>query len=185
MLSKIRQRKDIILVALCVSLTLVFLSFILWPRPCGDFLRQENELTFYFVTPIFSDASPLPNLIPEQRTLDFNSDEFQEILSIMDKYLCHITLDNSSKNNHATWVTVYNADGFPVFTYTGTNRFCILGTNYSIYGSEDDASNMINSIHAILFSEQQERCRNKYFCSCQEKAGTKKNIPQKSRSVLN
>lgn len=148
--SKLRQQRTLIFLALCLSIAIISLAVILWPRQCGGLLNTDDELTFYFVTPVFSDDASLPDLIPEQWTLDPNSDKYKEIFSIMDEYLCHISLGSLSKNNHATWVTVYNSEGLPVFEYMGTNKVQILGTNYSIYGSENSGSNMINSIHSIL-----------------------------------
>ena len=154
MLSKLKQRKRLIIAVFCLSVISIWGGVILWPRQCGSFLYSEGDLTFYFVTPIFSDESSLPELITEQWTLDASSKEYQEIISIMDKYLCHISLGGLTKNNHATWVIVYNSNGIPIVEYQGTNRVRILGTTYSIYGTKDNGTNMINSIHSILSTPQ-------------------------------
>lgn len=113
-------------------------------------MRSEDRLTFYFVTSVFSDKSSLPDVIPEQWTLDADSDEYQEILNTMDQYLCHISMGGLSKNNHAMWMTVYNSEGMPIIEYMGTNKIRILGTTYSFYGGEVSGTAMMDTIHSIL-----------------------------------
>ena len=149
-----KKRKRLIITVLCLSVISVLGGIVLYPRPCGSLLRSEGGLTFYFVTPVFSDKSSLPDFIPEQWTLDTNSDEYQEILDIMDQHLCHIAMGGLSKNNHAMWVTVYNSDGVPIIEYMGTNKIRILGTTYSFYGAEVSGNNMMDTIHSILSDPQ-------------------------------
>ena len=90
-------------------------------------------------------------MVSEMWTLDVDSDDYQEIRSIMDEYLCHVTFGNVSKNNHATWVTIYNEAGL-IFDYRGTDRVGILGVTYAVYGTAEDISNMMNAIRDILAS---------------------------------
>ena len=144
------MRKRIIIAVLCLSVISVFGGIILYPRHCGNFLRSEDRLIFYFVTSVFSDKSSLPDVIPEQWTLDADSDEYQEILNTMDQYLCHISMGGLSKNNHAMWMTVYNSEGMPIIEYMGTNKIRILGTTYSFYGGEVSGTAMMDTIHSIL-----------------------------------
>jgi hypothetical protein len=152
MLSKSKKHKRVIVFTLCVFIISSLITISLWPQKCGNSIRNEKELTFYFVTPKFSESSSLPQLTPEQWIVDSDSDKYKKILSIMDKYHCHFSICPMTQDNRNSWLTIYNSQGIPVFECRSTNEIKIGNIVYSIYGSQDNGLDIINMIHSILSS---------------------------------
>ncbi len=137
-------------IALCVAAISV-LAILLWPIRCGDWIRSHpGDLTFYVVTPTFSSEKSIPDLKSEQWTIRANSEEYVEILEIMDSYRCHRKLSAISKDNHAFWLTVYDENGTLLMEYRGTNDIRAGNTNYTFYGTKDSGKNMMHVIYSML-----------------------------------
>lgn len=113
-------------------------------------MQAESELTFYFVTPIFSDESSIPELVPELTTIDSDSDEYSDIFDIMNKFSYRFTPFPMSKDNRVLWLFVYDADGNIIFECRGTNDIEIRGITYSIYGAHSNGLTMLQAIYSIL-----------------------------------
>lgn len=145
-----RFRTRLLPIALCVAAISV-LAILLWPIRCGDWLRQHpGDLTFYVVTPTFSSEGSIPELNSEQWTIRENSDEYAQILEIMDSCRCRRKISGISKNNRAAWLTVYDENGTLVLEYRGTNDIRFGNTNYTFYATNDSGKNKMNVIYSIL-----------------------------------
>ncbi len=142
-----------LIIAICVAVAVSVLFIMLWPLNCSDWIRPEHgDITIYVVTPTFSASESIPKLESEQWTIQVDSDEYFEILEILDSYRCHRKISAISQNNHSIWITVYSENGIQIMEYRGTNDFKVGNTNYSLYGAEDNGANMMNAIYSILLS---------------------------------
>ena len=146
-------RKKSIFTAIALCVAICALAVLLWPMRCGDWLRHHpGDLTFYVVTPTFSPESSIPDLQSQQWTIRENSEEYAQILEILDSCRCHRKLSAMTKNNLASWLTVYDENGTEIIEYRGTNDFMVGNTTYMIYGTRDSGKNMMNVIYSILLS---------------------------------
>lgn len=150
MLSKPRKNR---IVAILTSCIFCFLVFSFWPRVCSSPLQHaDEEFIFYFTEQEFSDDRTLPELSSQQWIIASNSDEYKKILDIIGSYRYHLTFPLKSKDNHTPWMTIYTSDGSPILTCTGTNYIEIAGVAYSIYGRENNGSDMVKAILSYLQS---------------------------------
>lgn len=140
-------------IALCVAAICVLL-FLLWPIRCGDWLRSHpGDLTFYVVTPTFSSEKPIPDLQSEQWTIRENSEEYAQILEIMDSCRAHRKLSAISQDNRAFWLSIYDEAGTLILEYRGTNDIRAGNTNYTFYDTKDSGKTIMNVIYSILLNE--------------------------------
>lgn len=152
MLSKLNAHRAVAVFIFCAILLCIFLIFALWPRKCSSPIQSESELTFYFVTPIFSDESSSPKLISELRTINSDSVEYGEVVDIMNTFSYHLSPFPISKDNRVLWLIVYDADGNIILECRGTNDIEIRGTTYSIYGEQSNGLTMLQAIYSILIN---------------------------------
>lgn len=152
MLSKLKAHRPVAIFTFCTILLCTLLILALWPRKCGSLILSESELTFYFVTPVFSADSSIPKLIPELRTINSDSFEYGKVVDIMNTFSYHFSPFPMSKDNRVLWLLVYDADGNIILECRGTNDIEIRGTTYSIYGEQSNGLTMLQAIYSILIN---------------------------------
>lgn len=150
---KLKAHRTAVVITSIIVVFCCLLIMVLWPSKCSYPIRQsEPEFIFYFTTQAFSDECTLPELSSQQWTIRSDSDEYKELLDIMDRYRYHIAFSLTSKNNHSPWMTVYASDGTPILKCMGTNYIEISNAACSICGQENNGFDMVNAILSYLQS---------------------------------